>query len=74
MVTKWDVLKTRLDAARQHVADMQAEMLGMIKTPLKTPCSACGKVLWTEAEFAQHFIVPDTRYLNVGYCPSALSE
>jgi hypothetical protein len=28
-------------------------------------------MLGTEADFAKHFVVPDPRYLNIGYCPKS---
>lgn len=65
--TKWDYL-------------WPAEMVALANTPfLKASddrtgsvpgtCSECGADIGTEAMFAQHFIVPDRRYLNLGYCP-----
>jgi hypothetical protein len=29
----------------------------------------CGASFETEADFAKHFIVPDERLLNLGWCP-----
>jgi hypothetical protein len=41
----------------------------MERTPLKVPCSGCGLLLATEADFARHFILYDRTYRNLGYCP-----
>jgi hypothetical protein len=32
-------------------------------------CFGCGSELPTEAVFAKHFVLTDTRFLNLGYCP-----
>lgn len=61
-VTRWDFLT-------------DAERAGLAATPFTANgtgvCSKCGTALATEADFAQHFVVPDVRYLNLGQCPTA---
>jgi hypothetical protein len=72
MRTKWAVLQERLVAANKVAYDLQQKMEGMKNTPFHNGagrCSSCGAVLPTEAAFAKHFIIPDERFLNLGYCP-----
>lgn len=54
--TKWDYLSER----DREFAERQW---------LVRACSYCGIILMTEADFAKHFVLPDARYLNLGYCP-----
>lgn len=61
MVTKWD----RLDEQERAALDA---------TPLGVGCSNCYEWLATEGVFARHFIVRDTRYLNIGYCPNPRAD
>lgn len=60
-----------------------AEMVALAATPFEQyngdlsgfepgRCSSCGAEIGTEALFAQHFIIPDARYLGLGYCPVKL--
>ena len=57
-VTKWDMISTE-------------EQESLKKTRLSnTNCTGCGKPLPTEAAFAQHFILYNQQYLNIGYCPA----
>lgn len=60
-VTKWDVLS---DSERSELAGV----------PFGRPCSRCGTHLETEADFAQHFAVPDLRYINLGNCPKGMGS
>jgi hypothetical protein len=69
MVTKWEVLKNRLDIAEQEAAKLRRELEGLKNTPCGLHCSDCGLLLETEADFANHFILLDIRYLNLGDCP-----
>lgn len=55
--TKWDLIG-------------QEDKDWMEKTPFGRPCSGCDVMLATEADFAKHFIVPNRRYKNLGYCPN----
>lgn len=72
MTTKWDVLNARLTEARETVTRLQNDLVGMQKTPFaegRGRCVCCQEILYTEADFAKHFILSDTRYLNLGNCP-----
>ncbi|MFF8629710.1 hypothetical protein [Streptomyces werraensis] len=55
-VTKWDLIN---DDERAYLE----------RTPFKHTCSGCGEMLSTEADFAKHFFVPDSKYPNSGWCP-----
>jgi len=55
-VTKWDLLT-------------EDERRALENTPFEGECYYCQTPLKTEAEFAQHFIVPNTQYRNLGWCP-----
>jgi hypothetical protein len=57
--TKWDLIT-------------EAYHGKLVETSFGHPCSGCGEMLHTEADFARHFIVPDVRYVNLGFCPKAL--
>jgi hypothetical protein len=72
--TKWTWLQKRLAAAQAEVDALAAQVQGLENTALNadgsaTKCTKCGVELFTEADFAKHFIVPDPRYLNYGHCP-----
>jgi hypothetical protein len=60
--TKWDLLGDEDRAAYE-------------RTPLSQPdgspvtCPHCNTPMTTEAAFAQHFVITDLRYWNVGDCP-----
>jgi hypothetical protein len=55
-LTKWD-----------RISEAERTLLNL--TTCGAVCSGCETPLATEGDFARHFIVPDSRYLNVGYCP-----
>lgn len=58
--TKWDLID----------AD---ERRALANTPCHhVACAGCDITLFTEADFAKHFIVPDARYLNIGHCPKSV--
>jgi hypothetical protein len=57
IVTKWHLI----DAEHRE---------SLAVTPCNLDCSGCGEHLHTEADFAQHFTVPDPTYLNLGECPN----
>ena len=57
MATKWDLI-TEDKRARLDATPTRDDMA----------CARCGEKLPTEGAFARHFTVPDSRYLNLGYC------
>jgi hypothetical protein len=64
ITTKWgSTLQTKWDL----IDDSERPWLE--KTPFNHPCSGCGEMLATEADFAKHFFVPDPIYKNLGWCP-----
>ena len=74
MRTKWDVLQERLQKAKELVEEYEATFRYLEATPFTVngtgECSQCHEVLKTEKDFAQHFLVPDERFLNLGNCPN----
>lgn len=68
--TKWSVLTGRAESLRAELDKLERELRGMENTPCGVPCTGCGTVLVTEADFAKHFTVPDLRFLNLGDCPN----
>lgn len=69
--TKWEILTARRMELRRALSDMDRTLSGLENTTCGLTCSGCGTVLATEADFAQHFIVTDERYLNLGDCPNS---
>src|SRR4051812_18925499 len=69
--TKWSILHDRLDEAQAVVNQLRAQLDGLDNTPCGLTCTGCGQKLDTEGDFARHFIVPDSRYLNLGDCPNS---
>lgn len=78
--TKWEVLEARRMAVRKALSDIEREMTGLEQTPCRNSvgeplsCGSCGAVHETEKDFADHYIVRDERYLNLGECPSRVSR
>lgn len=70
--TKWSVLQSRLAKAREDALRIERDLAWMERTPLNVPCAGCAVNLATEADFAKHFVLSDTRYLNLGECPSKI--
>ena len=70
MATKWEILEARRDAYLAQAAAVQRELDGLEKTICGVSCHRCDTYLRTEKDFAQHFQIPDTRYLNIGNCPN----
>ena len=68
--TKWEILNARAVELRAALADVEQEMRGLENTRCGLSCSGCGMVLETEKDFAEHFTIPDERYLNLGNCPT----
>jgi hypothetical protein len=65
--TKWEILQARADRLRKELSELEFSLKWMENTNLHTLC-ACGEMLQTEKDFADHFLVPDERYLNLGNC------
>lgn len=70
MATKWTILESRLATAREEVARLESTLAGLDATPCGLTCDGCGAELETEGDFARHFTIPDSRYLNLGNCPN----
>ena len=77
MQTKMSILQKQLgdlhDAAveaQRAYADAVAHIEGLEATFCGLRCSGCDTLLKTEADFARHFEIPDSRYLNLGECPN----
>lgn len=68
--TKLEILAERIEKAREELAILEGMATGLENIKLNVPCTGCGEVLETEKDFAGHFMVPDERYLNLGYCPN----
>ena len=64
MRTKWEILQE----CRENAHKALDEMCGLEQTPCELNCSSCGKYLATQADFADHFLIPDERYWNLGNC------
>jgi hypothetical protein len=65
---KEDTMKT--DRSKWAILNEQHQKLDRLETQeCGLTCSGCGKVLETEKDFAEHYLVPDERFLNLGYCP-----
>lgn len=45
------------------------ELYQLDQTPCELPCTACGEMLESEGDFARHFVIRETLYLNLGECP-----
>lgn len=67
--TKWQILNARRNQLAEELAMLDATIDGLARTNCGLKCSGCGVVLATEQEFAEHFVIPDERYLNLGNCP-----
>lgn len=64
--TKWDFMSPAQMQGLANMPFLQSTEDGYV--PGK--CGACKHPLPTEAEFAKHFVIPDIRYLGLGYCPN----
>jgi hypothetical protein len=69
MRTKWEIVQARLEAARKEVEVLEHQIGSMENTPCGANACSCGATFKTEADFAKHFILPDERFLNLGWCP-----
>ena len=72
MTSKWFILTTRQAQLQKEADALDRDLRGMEHTPCGIPCVECGEILATEADFAKHFEVQDTRYLNLGWCPNVV--
>lgn len=72
--SKYNLLEAELVKMEEEVARRRRELDGLESTPCGYPCSACGTVLETELDFAQHFVVAQidrmNRHFNLGECPN----
>ena len=76
MQTKMSILEQRRHQARVNLRKAQdtleeihSTILGLYKTTCGLNCSGCGEFLATEADFAEHFYIVNSAYLNLGECP-----
>lgn len=69
--TKWSVLEARRDRLAKELAEAEHHLEGLQNTSCNLTCAGCGTHLATEADFAKHFVITDTRFLNLGWCPVA---
>lgn len=67
--TKWQILNERRTRLAEELAKLDATIDGLARTNCGLKCSGCGQWLASEREFAEHFVIPDERYLNLGDCP-----
>ncbi len=68
MRTKFEILQARHAELRAAANAVQNEIYGLDRTPCNLMCD-CGEQFTSEGDFAQHFIIPDERFLNLGECP-----
>lgn len=74
MKTKWEILIERRARAKEEFDKLDHQIASLQNTPCNLTCSGCGRELETEADFAEHFLIPDERYLNLGWCPEVHTE
>lgn len=74
MRTKAEILLAKVEMLRDELGKATAEIDGLKGTTCNLRCDGCGKIVHTEWEFAQHFQIPDERYLNLGGCPKVDSN
>jgi hypothetical protein len=67
--SKWDVLNERHQKAYEEYVELTRALNRLETQSCGLTCSGCGAALETEADFARHYLVPDERFLNLGYCP-----
>lgn len=75
--TKWDILEDRANRAHEEYLKLMGELEGLEKTQFRTGeqrCRSCGAKLRTEADFAKHYLVPEERYSNIGFCPNRYND
>jgi hypothetical protein len=75
--SKWQIMQDEVVKLEQKVKDLKAHMAWAERTLFKVSgsqeevgrCSQCQTELRTEADFEKHFLVPDEKFRNLGYCP-----
>lgn len=67
--SKWTILVARLAELEAETEKARSQLKGLDETPCGLRCSGCDAMLATEGDFARHFSIPDSRYLNLGDCP-----
>lgn len=73
MQTKWQILEAKKARLRDELGALEAYMADLAETPFGYNCAYCKVELATEKDFAEHFLVPDGRYLNMGLCPKEIT-
>jgi hypothetical protein len=69
MATKWSILTDRRDALQAELDQANHRLEALANTSCGLTCDSCGHYMATEKDFAEHFTIPDSRYLNLGSCP-----
>lgn len=72
--TKQEILILRKERVEAEIDNLGKELNRLLTEihddrPFGRPCCGCWELLETEKDFREHFIVSDSRYLNLGYCP-----
>lgn len=68
--TKWSILQARLARLEADAKKIREELETVEKTSFGSICTGCGVLLNAEADFWRHFTIPDSRFLNIDYCPN----
>lgn len=68
--TKWQVLVAKREALQTQIDELDRRMNSLAGQSCMLRCNKCDKLHETEADFARHYLIPDERYLNLGYCPT----
>lgn len=69
MRTKIEILEARAENLRREYVKAVSYIEGLKDTPFGHRCGGCTTMLETEYDFANHFLIPDERFLNLGDCP-----
>lgn len=72
LFTKWDFMSPAQMQRLSKIPFLKCEWDPETGKERVVPgsCGQCGHPTPTEAEFAKHFVIPDLRYLGLGYCPN----
>ena len=68
MRTKTEILQERLEEAYQTYLEAQGDLNHLKYTACGLRCASCREYFLTELDFANHYLVPNERYLNLGNC------